>query len=152
MAYELDDINKEIIKYLKDGRESLKTIAQKVPVSENTVKSRIEKLQKTGVLDITAVVDPTALKGHQLIYIGMQVLNLKLVDKATEISKLRGVVSASVVTGRYDLLIVVHLTPEFGLLEFLSDELSKVNDIALTETFVVYKAINLKIPPAFSNN
>lgn len=150
MAYELDNTNKQIIKLLKDGRESLKTIAQKVPISENTVKSRIEKLQKIGVLDITAVVDPTVLKGHQLIYIGMQVLNLKFIDKATEISKLKGVVSVSVVTGRYDLLIVVHLTPGFGMLEFLSEELSKVNNIALTETFVVYEAINLKIPPAFS--
>jgi Lrp/AsnC family transcriptional regulator, regulator for asnA, asnC and gidA len=66
--------------------------------------------------------------------------------KGEELSKLKGVISASIVTGRYDIIITVLLKEQFGLLEFLTGELSKVKDIQSTETFVVYKSFNLKVP------
>ena len=71
---------------------------------------------------------------------------MDLVNKGEEFSKLRGVVSVSVVTGRYDLLLVVFLKEGFGLLEFYTEEVAKLEDVQSVETFVVYKAYNLKIP------
>jgi len=68
------------------------------------------------------------------------------VDKGEEISRLKGVVSVSVVTGRYDLIVQVLFKEGYGLLEFYTEELSKVKDIQSVETFVVYKGYNLKVP------
>ena len=52
----------------------------------------------------------------------------------------------SVVTGRYDLILLVFLKEGFGLLEFYTEEVAKVKDVQSVETFVVYKAYNLKVP------
>ncbi len=61
---------------------------------------------------------------------------MNLVKKGEEISKLRGVISTSVVTGRYDLITLVLFKEGFGLLEFYTDEMSKVDGIRAVETFV----------------
>ncbi len=149
MGIKLDSINKQIINYLKDGRISYKKIANELSLAENTVKARIQKLKKTGIIDITTLVNPEVVKNHTIVFIGIQINNLKLVQTAESISKLKGVISSSVVTGRYDLIAIVHLFPDFGLLEFLSEELSKIEGITLTETFIAYKNFNFKIPHQF---
>ena len=63
-----------------------------------------------------------------------------------EFSKLKGVVSVSVVTGRFDLILVVLLKSGFGLLEFYTDEVSRLKEVQSVETFVVYKSYNVKLP------
>ncbi len=55
-------------------------------------------------------------------------------------------VSVSVVTGRYDLILVVLLKEGFGLLEFYTEEAAKIKNVQSVETFVIYKAYNLKVP------
>ena len=70
-----------------------------------------------------------------------------MVKKGDEFSRLRGVVSVGVVTGRYDLILTVLLDQEFGLLEFFTQEVSRcLEGVQSTETFVVYKGFNLKVP------
>jgi Lrp/AsnC family transcriptional regulator for asnA, asnC and gidA len=54
-----------------------------------------------------------------------------------------------VVTGRFDLLIMVLFKRGFGLLEFYTEEISKVTGVRSVETFVVYKSYNLKVPYMF---
>jgi len=56
------------------------------------------------------------------------------------------VISVSAVTGRFDLILMVLLTTDFSLLEFYTEEVSKLKDVQSVETFVVYKSYNLKIP------
>ncbi len=60
--------------------------------------------------------------------------------------RLRGVVSVRVVTGRFDLIRVVLLEEGFDLLEFYTEEVSRLEGVQSLETFVVYKSYNLKIP------
>jgi Lrp/AsnC family transcriptional regulator for asnA, asnC and gidA len=71
---------------------------------------------------------------------------MDLVKRGNEFSKLKGVVSVAIVTGQFDLIVVVLLNNEFGLLDFLTKEVSKIGDVLSTETFVVYKTYNLRIP------
>jgi Lrp/AsnC family transcriptional regulator for asnA, asnC and gidA len=60
-----------------------------------------------------------------------------------------GVVSVSVVTGRFDLILVVLLKEGFGLLEFYTEEVSRLEGVQSVETFVVYKSYNVKVPYIF---
>ncbi|SLM29451.1 Transcriptional regulator, AsnC family [Desulfamplus magnetovallimortis] len=142
----IDDVNIEIIKELKDGRKSFKKIADKLNITENTVRTRVNKLMEEKVLDICGLFDPSSLPGHTTVVIGIKLSEMNLVEKGAEISKLRGVISTSVVTGRFDLLILVLFKEGFGLLEFYTDEMSKVEGVSAVETFVVYKAYNLMVP------
>ena len=141
-----DRINLEIIKQLRDGRKSFKTIAEELSVAENTIRARVSKLTEEGVLDISGLVNPESLPGHGLVIVGVKLQSMDLIKKGEEFSKLRGVVSVSVVTGRFDLILLVLLKDGFGLLEFYTNEVAKVKGVQSVETFVVYKSYNLKVP------
>jgi len=136
-----------LLKHLKDGRKSFNEIARALSLSENTVRARVRKLREEGVLDISGLVDPEAVPGHTAVLIGVKLQTMELVRKGKELSELRGVVSVGVVTGRYDVILTVLLNEEFGLLEFFTEEMSDhSDDVQYTETFVVYKGYNLKVP------
>ena len=142
----LDETNLEIIKHLRQGRKSFKKIAEDLSLSENTVRSRVNKLTNEGILEIAGLVDPDALPGHQLVMVGVKLNTMDLVNKGEEFSKLKGVVSVSVVTGRFDLILIVFLKEGFGLLEFYTEEVAQLKDVQSVETFVVYKGYNLRVP------
>ncbi len=142
----LDPTNIKIIKHLRDGRKSLREIAESISITENTVRSRVNKMQSEDVLDIMGLVDPHRTEGFQIIFVGIKLVTMNLSKKAEEFSKLRGVVSASVVTGRYDVMLIVLLSDDFGLLEFFNDEVSIISEVLSAETFVVYQGYNMKVP------
>lgn len=142
----MDETNITIIKRLRQGRKSFKKMSEELSISENTVRARVNRLTAEGVLEISAHVDPEALPGHRVVMVGVKLNTMNLVKKGEEFSKRRGVVSVSVVTGRYDLLLVVLLNDDFGLLEFYTEEVAKIADVQSVETFVVYKGYNLKVP------
>ena len=142
----IDHLNLLIIKHLRNGRKSYRKIAEQLSLSENTVRARVHKLVKDGVLEISGLVDPDAISGHRVVMVGVKLKTMNLVKKGEEFSKLKGVVSVSVVTGRFDLILVVLLKSGFGLLEFYTDEVSKLKDVQSVETFVIYKSYNLKLP------
>ncbi len=144
----IDETNIEIIKHLRDGRKSFGAIADALSITENTVRSRVNKLMEEGILEIAGLVDPESLPGHRMIIIGIKLSTVELVRKGYELTSLRGVVSVSVVTGRYDLIVQVLLDENngFGLLEFFTKELSKIDEIKEVETFVVYQGYNLRVP------
>ena len=142
----IDKINLSIIRNLRSGRKSFKKIAEQLSLSENTVRARVHKLIDNGILEITGLVDPEAVSGHRIVIVGVKLKTMDLVKKGEEFSKLKGVISVSVVTGRFDLILTVLLKTGFGLLEFYTQEVSKLKDVQSVETFVVYKSYNLKIP------
>ena len=142
----IDKTNLAIIKHLRNGRKSYQKIARDLAVSENTVRTRVQKLIEEGILDIKGVVDPESMDGHRVVIVGVKLQSMDLVNKGKEFSNLKGVVSVSVVTGRFDLIIVVLLKSGFGLLEFYTEEVSRITDVQSVETFVVYKSYNLKVP------
>jgi Lrp/AsnC family transcriptional regulator for asnA, asnC and gidA len=142
----IDPTNLSIIKHLRDGRKSYKKIAEDLSLSENTVRTRVNKLIDEGVLEIAGVVDAEAVSDHRIVIVGVKLSTMELVKKGEEFSRLKGVISVSVVTGRFDLILVVLLKPGFGLLEFYTEEVSRLKDVQSVETFVVYKSYNFKVP------
>jgi Lrp/AsnC family transcriptional regulator for asnA, asnC and gidA len=142
----IDATNLAVIKQLRDGRKSFKAIAEVLSVSENTIRARVSKLAEEGVLEISGLVDPESLPGHGAVIVGVKLQSMDLIKKGEEFSKLRGVVSVSVVTGRFDLILLVLLKEGFGLLEFYTEEVAKIKGVQSVETFVVYKSYHLKVP------
>ena len=54
----IDEINFEILKKLQKGRKSFKEISDELSVSENTVRTRVNRLIDEGLLEITGLVNP----------------------------------------------------------------------------------------------
>ena len=143
---EIDEINKKILRQLRDGRKSFGDIARKLSITSNTVRGRVKKLVANGVLDINGVIDPAETDDHFLAIVGVKLKNMNLVKKGEEFSKLKGVISVGIVTGQFDLIVIVLLNNDFGLLEFITKEVSKISNVLSTETFVVYKNYNFRVP------
>ena len=142
----IDSTDVAIIKHLRNGRKSYHKIAQALCISENTVRARVNKLSKEGVMEISGLVDPEAVPGHSVVMVGVKLNSMNLIQKGEEFSRLKGVLSVSVVTGRFDLILMVLLNTGFGLFDFYNEEVSKIKEVQSVETFVVYKGYNLKVP------
>ena len=148
MIKKIDATNKIIIRSLKDGRKAYSAIADELGITENTVRTRVNKMIEDGVLQITGLVNPEYIPSFQVAMMGIKVKTLDLETKAKELTRLNGVISCAVVTGRYDLILQIELSDTEGLslLEFFKNELNKVKDITEVETFIVYQSHNLVVP------
>ena len=141
-----DQIDIDIMRHIRDGRKSLKKIADAINLSENTVRKRLNKMIDEEVLEISGLVDPTAIPGHMVVLVGVKLSTMELVKRGEDFSKLKGVVSANVVTGRYDIILMVLLNENLSLLNFYTEEVSRIKDVQSVETFVIYKSYNSKVP------
>jgi Lrp/AsnC family transcriptional regulator for asnA, asnC and gidA len=142
----LDEINMKIIKHIQNGRKPAAEIADDLSITENTVRTRIKNMINDSFLEIKGVVDPDKMRNHFIALVGVRMKTPKLLEKAEEFSDLRGVVSVGVVTGCFDIMLVVLLSDEFGLLQFFTEEVSKIDGVATSDTFVMYKNFNWRIP------
>lgn len=142
----IDQLNLNIVKELKNGKKSCKQIARNLKVTENTIRNRTNKMLDSGLLDITGLVDIQNISGHQLVIIGVKLKTTDIFKKGEEFSRLKGIISVNVVTGRYDLILLVLFNQTYGLKEFYSQELIQIDEIKDLETFVVFKGINSKVP------
>jgi Lrp/AsnC family transcriptional regulator, regulator for asnA, asnC and gidA len=142
----IDKVNVEILRHLRDGRKSFKKIAQELKITENTVRSRVNKLIEEGILAISGNFSVDGVRGHRLLYLGVKLNTMELQKKAKEFSVLRGVVSAGIVTGRYDLILQVLLKEDYDLLEFITGQVAKIKDVLTVESFIVYQGFNMKVP------
>lgn len=142
----IDDINMAIIKHLRDGRMSFKKIADTLGLTENTVRTRVKKLMDGGVLEIAGLVNPESMPRHHAVIIGVKLGTTDMFKKAEIFSRLRGIVSVAVVTGRYDLMVTVLFNDDYSLEKFYTEEVSKIEGVQSMETFVIYKNFNLKVP------
>lgn len=133
----------KIINMLSKKHIPNSTVAKKLGLSEGTVRQRIKKLQAAGILRIKALRDPDVLEKQQLAIVAANVSQANLLDrKAKEIAELENVLSVSIVSGRYDLLIEVLVDSNKGLISFLTKSLSGIKAIASTETFVTLRSYN----------
>ncbi|MGB9914821.1 MAG: Lrp/AsnC family transcriptional regulator [Candidatus Bathyarchaeales archaeon] len=64
----MDHVDKKIIAHLQaDGRATLQEIAEAVGFTSMGVKKRLEKLVKTNTIQVSALINPKALKLHPAI-------------------------------------------------------------------------------------
>ena len=139
---ELDDLDRNIIWELQaSGRKSSKEIGQKLKVSDGTIRYRMNKMLKSGLLKVTASINPFVFRDGILAVIGMQLEKRTHAQTMSKISKISGVLSVSNVTGTYDLLVEAFFESRRELQYFLVDELSQIGGINKTDTFIVLDSL-----------
>jgi Lrp/AsnC family transcriptional regulator for asnA, asnC and gidA len=97
---------------------------------------------RKNILRITASINPFAVENGLLALVGMQLERRTHKQTMEKISRLKGVVSVSNATGRYDLLVEVFLDSQQELNRFLMEDLSRIGGINATETYIYLHAIN----------
>jgi Lrp/AsnC family transcriptional regulator for asnA, asnC and gidA len=111
-------------------------------VSDGTIRFRMNKMLKSGLLKITASINPFTFRDGILAVIGMQLEKRTHAQTMSNISKIKGVLSVSNVTGTYDLLVEAFFESRRELQHFLVADLSQVGGINKTDTFIVLDSLN----------
>ncbi len=130
-----DQLNRAIVRLLQeDGRLPFKTIAQKLGVSEGTVRNRVGWMKSSGMLRIVAVADPTAMNYRADAMLGIKVASSSSPAKVGErLAVHPEVVYILWVSGRFDLLVEIVCESEEDFLGFLSKHCFDQDDIASLE-------------------
>jgi Lrp/AsnC family transcriptional regulator, regulator for asnA, asnC and gidA len=138
--FQPDERDWQIIDLLRAGTISSSAVAEKLGVSEGMVRQRIKRMRDSGVLSLRGLINPDILADRQIVILGAKVASSRqLAQKAEEVAALPDVLSVSIVSGRFDIMIELLLDSHRGLVQFLTEELSKVDGIQSTESFVTLK-------------
>ena len=133
----LDDLDINIIEALRENGSIASTkLASKFSVNEGTIRKRIKKLIDSGFLSIKGLINPSLIDNKNVITVGIKVsLSKDLIAVAKEIANIPLVHSVAIVSGRYDIIAELFIeTSKFA--DFLTNELSKINSITSTESFI----------------
>ena len=138
--YELDDRDRRIIELLRTGVINNSSVAKELGVSEGMVRQRIRRLKENGILSLRGLINPDILANRQLVLLGLNVSETRRLDEiAQRVSTLESVLSVSLVSGRFDLIIELLLDSHQGLVDFLTERLSTIEGITTTESFLSLK-------------
>lgn len=118
---DIEGMNRDIVSMLQeDGRASFSSIAQKLGVSEATVRSRVRRMRKYNLIHFITVVNPLALGYTAWAMLGIKVGQGASVDKVAEYFRdCPEVVYVMRVASRFDLLAEVVCSDPEELRDFL---------------------------------
>lgn len=134
----LDEKDFQIIEQLeKDGRASLRKIAEKLDLSPSTVSNRFSRLNQENVIKgFKPVLDHEKLGFNLTAVVDVRVESGMKEDVFPELKEMDAVVSEYIVTGDTDMVIICKFPGREDMYSFLKD-LQRQDGISETETKVV---------------
>jgi len=135
----IDILDMKIIKALQtDGRKPIVRLAREVGANEATVRRRIDKLLKQGIIErFTVVLDYHKLGRVIKAFIGLRVQPVKLRDIVDHLSKHPDVQVLYRTSGDTDIFAEVIFEKMEDLNEFLEIELNLEGILGTTVTIVI---------------
>ncbi|WP_311269514.1 Lrp/AsnC family transcriptional regulator [Sphingobium sp. WCS2017Hpa-17] len=106
----LDALDTNIVDILRlNGRATNQEIAEKLSVTAATVSSRLQKMEEARVMRVVAVTDFSAYNYDLIIALGVRVLGREVTEVASELAALDQVLSVNIMSGEYDMELLVAL-------------------------------------------
>jgi Lrp/AsnC family transcriptional regulator for asnA, asnC and gidA len=137
-----DDLDRQIITLLRaDGRRSNREVARRLNVPEATVRYRVRRLTESGVLKITASVDPEHLGYALTSVISIQVEPRQLVAAANSVAAMPEVVWLAIAAGSSDVILTASFHNQEEMFVFITERLAHVPGVSRTETSVCMKVV-----------
>lgn len=135
--YMIDEMDMKIITELQeDGRMSFRAVADRLGISDQTVRFRITRMMEAGILRISPLINPFVFDNSLLALIGMQLEKRTQKETMETIAKMKGVVSVYNTAGEFDLFVEVFHPSRSELNKFLFEELPKVPGIKNTHSYI----------------
>lgn len=134
-----DDSDRNIVEQLRlNGRATNQQIAETLGLTATTVSSRIKRMEDSDQLRVVAVSDFSAHGFNFLMEVAIEVDGRAASEVANELARFPEVFAAHLVTGRYDINMLVALHDLNDLAHLLLDEFSQVRGIrSMTPSIVV---------------
>lgn len=127
----MDELDLKILKLLQeDASIPFTEIARELGVSESTVRKRIEKLRRDGVIKkFTVIVDPFKLGFNAVAMIGVDVDPSKILEVAKALCELDEAKWVATSTGDHMILVEVWAESTMELLKVVSERIGKMEGV-----------------------
>jgi Lrp/AsnC family transcriptional regulator for asnA, asnC and gidA len=126
----LDEVDQGIIEILRgNGRATNQEIADRLSITAATVSARLKRLEESKAVRVVAVADFGAHDYDILIAVGVVVHGRDVADVAQDLARLPEVFSINIMSGRYDLEILVVLRDFNEIKMFLTDHVAAIEGV-----------------------
>jgi Lrp/AsnC family transcriptional regulator for asnA, asnC and gidA len=134
----LDDIDRDIVSILqREGRRPYSKVAADLGIAESVVRYRVQRLEKSGILQIVGIADPLKVGFDLMALVGLGVASGKIHEVAEVMSQLPEASYVARIAGRFDLIVEVVCRDTAHFSALLTERLQAVEGVIRTESFLI---------------
>lgn len=135
--HRLDPLDRQIVdKLSRDARISNRAIAAELGVTEGTIRSRIKRLQKEGLIHFTVVTDFRLAGSPNLCMMGIDADPSRVTELAGQLRKMPEINCVVLLLGRYNLLAMGLFTNIEQLNELVTKRIRSLPGVQRVETTI----------------
>ncbi|MDJ0340279.1 Lrp/AsnC family transcriptional regulator [Streptomyces sp. H10-C2] len=143
----LDPIDRTILRLLQeDGRASIRSVAERVHVSRANAYARINRLIEDGVIrGFTARVDHERAGQAASAYITLKIVQNSWRTVREQLLTLPGVAHIALVSGDFDVLMLVHTPDNRSLRELVLTRIQAIPEVLSSRTLLVFEETDIVV-------
>jgi DNA-binding Lrp family transcriptional regulator len=136
----LDDVDRGIVDALRaDGRLSMRALAERLHISRAGVYSRVERLERDGVITgYSANVDPMRYGRPLSAYVNLKVAQQSWKSLRKRVMAIADVDHAALVSGEYDIVLLVRTRDIETLRDLVLTQLQDMPEVLATQTVLIF--------------
>jgi DNA-binding Lrp family transcriptional regulator len=140
----LDDVDRRLLaRLMRDGRASVRGLAERLHISRANAYARIERLRADGVLvGFRAVIDPERAGLGTSAYVSLAIEQNSWREVAGRLRTLSYVEHIALVAGDHDVLVVVRAPDNGALRRIVFDEMQAIPGVTGTTTWLVFEELD----------
>jgi DNA-binding Lrp family transcriptional regulator len=137
----LDEIDRQIVEALtRDGRLSIRALADQVHISRANAYARVERLTTTGVITgFTATVDPLKLGLATSAYVTLSLRQSSWRTLREQLQAIPEVKHIALVGGDFDAILLVRAADNAGLRRVVLEKLQAIPEVLATRTALIFE-------------
>ncbi|MFC5995773.1 Lrp/AsnC family transcriptional regulator [Pseudonocardia hispaniensis] len=138
---QVDEIDRAILRELtRDGRLSVRALAERVRISRANAYARLERLTASGVLTgFTALVDPVRSGRATSAYVTLSVRQNSWREVKDRLRQIPEVEHMALVGGEFDVILLVRTADNQALRHVVLERLQEIPGVLGTRTFLIFE-------------
>ncbi|MEU7803550.1 Lrp/AsnC family transcriptional regulator [Micromonospora arborensis] len=137
----LDEVDRRILDELvRDGRTSVRTLAERIHISRTNAYARVERLVRDGVITgFRAQVAPEAAGLGTSAYMALTIEQNTWREVSAELARVRYVEHVALLSGEHDVLALVRAPDNAALRDVVLDRVQRIAGVLSTRSWLVFE-------------
>lgn len=141
VAPALDEVDRQIVEaFGRDGRLSIRALADQVHISRANAYARVERLTATGVITgFTVTVDPLKLGLATSAYVTLSLRQSSWRSLREQLQAIPEIKHMALVGGDFDAILLVRAADNEGLRRVVLEKLQAIPEVLATRTALIFE-------------
>ncbi|MGC4855969.1 Lrp/AsnC family transcriptional regulator [Micromonospora sp. DT4] len=137
----MDEVDRRILDELvRDGRTSVRTLAERIHISRTNAYARVERLLRDGVITgFRAQVAPEAAGLGTSAYMALTIEQNTWREVSAELAQVRYVEHVALLSGEHDVLALVRAPDNAALRDVVLDRVQRIAGVLSTRSWLVFE-------------